>query len=169
MKGFILKHKSILLLALSGFFTALPLIITELGFLQWISVAVAAWILLSLAEDHEIKLRRLYGMGVLFFSVYYATAFHWFFYMYPLDFAGLSNAASVAVVILACFGIGIFQGLQSGLVFLIFGRIARGRFVSAYKIILPFIAAALWVTFGRRLAGGESRGRDCRSDRSTPH
>ncbi len=147
MKSFILKHKNALLLILSGFFTALPLIVTELGFLQWVSIAIAACVLLSLTGKDEVKLRTLYGMGVLFFSVYYATAFHWFFYMYPLDFAGLSNAASLAVVILACFGIGIFQGLQSGLVFLLFGKVARGRVASRYKILMPFVAAALWVTF----------------------
>lgn len=147
MKGFVFKHKNALLLILSGFLTALPLIVTELGFLQWVSVTIAAWVLLSLTENREIRLRRLYGMGVLFFSVYYATAFHWFFYMYPLDFAGLSNAESLAVVILACFGIGIFQGSQSGLVFLLFGKISRGRLASKYKILMPFIAASLWVTF----------------------
>ncbi len=147
MKGFIMKHKNILLLIVSGFLTALPLIITELGFLQWISIAIAAWVLLSLSENKEIRLRKLYGMGVLFFSVYYATAFHWFFYMYPLDFAGLSNAASVAVVLIACFGLGAFQGLQSALVFVLFGKIARSDVAVRHKMILPFSAAALWVTF----------------------
>ena len=146
MKGFILKYRNILLLILSGFLTALPLIITELGFLQWISIAVAAWVLISLADNREIRLRKLYGMGVLFFSVYYATAFHWFFYMYPLDFAGLSNAASLAVVLVACFGLGTFQGLQSALIFLLFGKIARTEVATKHKLILPFSAAALWVT-----------------------
>lgn len=147
MKGFISKCKNVLLLTVSGFLTALPLIITELGFLQWVSVAVAAWVLVSLAENRDVKYRKLYGMGILFFSAYYATGFHWFFYMYPLDFAGLSNAASIAVVLVACFGLGIFQGLQSALIFVLFGKVARTKTAMKHKIILPFTAASLWVIF----------------------
>ena len=147
MKVFIQKHMNVLLLVLSGFLTALPLIVTELGFLQWISVTPAAWVLVSLAENRENRLRKLYGMGVLFFSAYYATGFHWFFYMYPLDFAGLSNAASLGVVLIACLGLGMFQGLQSALVFLLFGKIARSGFAQKYKLVLPFAAASLWVSF----------------------
>ena len=147
MKGFWLKHKNGLLLILSGFLTALPLIITELGFLQWVSIAVAARVLIPVAEDEMVKYRRLYGMGVLFFSAYYATGFHWFFYMYPLDFAGLSNTASIAVVLVACFGLGVFQGVQSALIFVLFGRIARTKTAMAHKLILPFAAASLWVIF----------------------
>lgn len=147
MKGFIFRHKNALLLILSGFLTALPLIITELGFLQWISVALAAWVLIPIAENSEVKYRKLYGLGVLFFSAYYATAFHWFFYMYPLDFAGLSNAASIAVVLVACFGLGIFQGVQSALIFVLFGKIARTKAAMMHKLIIPFSAASLWVIF----------------------
>ena len=127
--------------------TSLPLIITELGFLQWISIIPAAVILIRHAQDRNIRLRRLYGMGVLFFGAYYSLAFHWFFYMYPLDFAGLSNAASIAVVLVACFGLGFFQAVQSAFVFLIFGVLTRSKIEERYLIIKPFCAASLWVIF----------------------
>lgn len=144
MKSFILRHKLRLMLALSGLLTALPLVITEIGFLQWISIIPLAYALVSVAEDESVKLCRFYGMGVLFFAVYYSVSFHWFFYMYPLDFAGLSNAASFAVVLVACFGLGLFQAVQSALVFLIFGFISRTEAVRKHKIIIPFAAASLW-------------------------
>lgn len=147
MKSFILKHKIPLMLILSGFLTSLPLIITEIGFLQWISIIPASYALISSAENEALRLRRLYGMGVLFFAVYYAVSFHWFFYMYPLDFAGLSNAASLAVVVVACFGLGLFQAVQSGLAFLLFGIVSRTEAVRKHKLIMPFLAASLWVIF----------------------
>lgn len=146
MKAIYQKNKIPIWLIISGFFTALPLIITELGFVQWISVVPAAVILIRSAEE-EIKLKRLYGRGVLFFAVYYSFSFHWFFYMYPLDFAGLSNIASIAVVLVACFGLGLFQAVQSALMFLIFGLVSKNRMISKHKIIIPFLVASLWVIF----------------------
>lgn len=147
MKGFYSKIKMPLWLILSGFLTSLPLIFTSLGFLQWVSVIPAAVILMRYAADKAVRLRKLYGMGVLFFGAYYALSFHWFFYMYPLDFAGLSNAESIGVVFIACLGLGLFQAVQTALVFLIFGIATRNKLCEKYSIIKPFCAAALWVIF----------------------
>ena len=144
MKSFYQKIKVPLWIILSGFLTSLPLVITQLGFLQWIAIIPVAIMLIRSAES-DIKLRKLYGRGVLFFAVYYAVSFHWFFYMYPLDFAGLSNAASIAVVLIACFGLGLFQAVQSALMFLLFGLVSRTDAVKNNKIVMPFLAASLWV------------------------
>ena len=141
MKGLYSRIKMPLWLVLSGLLTSLPLIFTELGFLQWVSVIPAAAILMRCAADRSIRLRKLYGLGVLFFGAYYALSFHWFFYMYPLDFAGLSNAASLGVVLIACFGLGMFQAVQTALVFLIFGIMTRNKLCEQYSIIKPFCAA----------------------------
>ncbi len=134
-------------LIISGLLTSLPLIISEFSFIQWVSMIPMAFILMQKASDKSIKLRKLYGMGLLYFWAYYSLSFHWFFYMYPLDFAGLSNIASLGVVVLACFGLGLFQALQSALVFLLFGLITRNDLLSKYKLIKPFAAASLWVIF----------------------
>ena len=142
MKDLYSRIKTPMWLILSGLLTSLPLIFTELGFLQWISVIPAAIILMRYAANRNVRLGKLYGMGVLFFGAYYALSFHWFFYMYPLDFAGLSNAASLGVVLIACFGLGLFQAVQTALVFLIFGIITRNKLCERYGIIKPFCAAA---------------------------
>ena len=147
MKDFYSRIKMPLWLILSGLLTSLPLIFTSLGFLQWVSVIPAAIILMRYASDNTVKLRKLYGMGVLFFGAYYALSFHWFFYMYPLDFAGLSNAESLGVVFIACLGLGLFQAVQTALVFLIFGLATRSKLCEKYSIIKPFCAASLWVVF----------------------
>ncbi len=147
MGYFYSRVKTPLWLILSGLLTSLPLIFTKLAFLQWGSIIPMALILMQKASDKSIKLRRIYGMGLIYFWAYYSLSFHWFFYMYPLDFAGLSNAASLAVVLVACFGLGLFQAVQSAFVFLLFGVISRNGFVEKYKLLKPFIAASLWVIF----------------------
>ncbi|MBR3878689.1 MAG: apolipoprotein N-acyltransferase [Clostridia bacterium] len=147
MKDLYSKIKMPLWLILSGLLTSLPLIFTFLGFFQWVSIIPAAIILMRYAYDRGVKLKSLYGMGVLFFGAYYALSFHWFFYMYPLDFAGLSEAASLGVVLIACFGLGLFQAAQTALVFPLFGFITRSKLCEKHCIIRPFCAAALWVIF----------------------
>ncbi len=147
MKELYYKIKMPLWLIVSGILTSIPLIFTNLGFLQWFSLIPAALMLTSYSENREVRLRAIYGMGVLFFGTYYSLSFHWFFYMYPLDFAGLSNAASLVVVLLACFGIGLFQAAQSACVFLLFGFISRTQISEKYKLLKPFCAASLWVIF----------------------
>jgi apolipoprotein N-acyltransferase len=145
MKNFIIKHKIPIMLVFSGLLSALPLIFTALGFLQWVSFVPAALALILSAEDKSTKFRKLYGRGLLFFWSYYAVTFHWFFYMYPLDFAGLNNAASIVVVLVACFGLSLLQALWSALAFLIFGAAARTDIVKKCRLLLPFLGASVWV------------------------
>ncbi len=139
------KIANIVLLILSGAFTALPLIFPALGFLQWFSIIPAALVLMHSAENERLKLKSYYAKGLLYFWSYYALTFHWFFYMYPLDFAGLSNAASLVVVVVACFGLSLFQALWSAIIFVLFGLIMRLERVRKSWVLTPLIAASLWV------------------------
>jgi len=134
----------LLILAVSAFFTALPLVITELGFLQWISVIPAAIVLIESIRDKDVKLKKMYGRGLIFFWVYYAVVFHWFFYMYPLDFAGLSNGASLVVVLVACLGLSFLQAFFSAFAFVLITAISRTKNVEKLPLFTPFIAAAVW-------------------------
>lgn len=138
------------MLVISGLLTSLPLIITELGFLQWISIIPAAYVLIKSADESKSKvgmLCKLYGMGVIYFGAYYALSFHWFFYMYPLDFAGLDHFASLGIVVLACFGLGLFQAVQSAVAFVLYGIITRTKLLADKVFIRPIIAATLFVIF----------------------
>ncbi len=144
MKEFLIKRKIPLMLIMSGLLSSLPLIFTFLGFLQWVSFIPAAIALIWSAEE-GVKLRKFYGRGLLFFWSYYIVTLHWFFYMYPLDFAGLNNAASLVVVVVACFGLSFFQALWSGIAFVVFGFAARCEIVKKHRILLPFLGAAVWV------------------------
>ena len=132
------------MLAISAIFTALPLIITELGFLQWVSVIPTALVLLECIRDKEIKLKKMYGRGLVFFWIYYAIVFHWFFYMYPLDFAGLTNAASLVVVLVACLGLSFLQAVFSAFAFVLITAISRTKTVEKLPLLTPFVAASVW-------------------------
>ena len=145
MKNFVVKRKIPLMLISSGLLSALPLIFTSLGFLQWVAFIPAAIALILSADTPSMRLRGLYGRGLLFFWAYYAVTFHWFFYMYPLDFAGLNNAASMVVVLVACFGLSFLQAAWSGIAFVLFGVAARTEMVKKHRFLLPFIGAAVWV------------------------
>lgn len=145
MINFITKHKIPLVLIPSGFLTALPLVIPELGFLQWVSLIPMAFALICMCEGEKARPLRAYGMGLIFFMSYYAVTFHWFFYMYPLDFAGLSNGVSLMVVVLACFGTAFLQAIFSALGFVIFTLVARTEFVKKRWYLLPPLMASLWV------------------------
>ena len=145
MKKFIIKHKIPLALIPSGFLTALPLVIPELGFLQWVSLIPMAFALMWMCEGEKVRPFRAYGMGLLFFMSYYAVTFHWFFYMYPLDFAGLSNGISLIVVILACFGTAFLQAIFSALGFVIFVFVAKTKFIQKRVYLMPVLMASIWV------------------------
>lgn len=144
VKKILNKIPPMLMLAISAFFTALPLVITELGFLQWISVIPAAVVLLESIHNKGIKLKKMYGRGLIFFWIYYAVVFHWFFYMYPLDFAGLSNGASLVVVVVACLGLSLIQALFSAFAFVLITAISRTKIIEKRPLLTPFVAAAVW-------------------------
>ena len=145
MKNFLIRHKIPLCLISGGILTALPLIFPSLGFLQWVSLIPMALALMWLAEGEKARLGRAYGMGMLFFMCYYAVTFHWFYYMYPLDFAGVSNGISLIIVSLGCFGISFLQSVFSAITFVLFVVAARSAFMRKRIFLQPILVASLWV------------------------
>jgi len=141
---FVTKFRWPLLLtgaALMGLVVLFP----KLGALQWIVLIPAMAVILTRLTDPGVNFRRMYGMGFCFFAVYFIIAWHWFLWMYPLDYAGLSNPASAAVVILGSVGMGGFQAVTAALLFPLLGLICRSKYLSRRPLLHPFIFAALWV------------------------
>lgn len=145
MKAICIRHKTAICLVFSGLLTGLTIVCPRLGFLQWFSLVPAALMLFACAREEKIGLKRVYWMGILCFWAYYAVALHWFFYMYPLDFAGLSNLASLFVVLIACFGLSFLQAVFSALVFVIITLLLRCELLKKHFISAPFVCAAVWV------------------------
>lgn len=145
LKVFWNRYRSLLMLICSGALSALPVVLPKLGFLQWVAMIPAVFVLLESARDDDIRLRKIYGKGLMFFWAYYAVSLHWFFYMYPLDFAGLSNFASLVVVLLACFGLSFLQAIFSAVAFVIVAAICRLDPIKKRPCIVPFVGASAFV------------------------
>jgi hypothetical protein len=77
------------MLVLSGLLTGLTLVLPSLGFLQWVSIIPASIVLFITVNDQKVGYKAFYSSGIVYFGCFYVTVFQRFFYMYPLDFAGL--------------------------------------------------------------------------------
>ena len=133
-----------LILPLGGILFSLTVIFPQIGSFEWIALIPALLAILTLIPDPTVKYRRLYGLGLVFFWPFYAVNFHWFFYMYPLDFAGMSRPASAVVVTVACLGLSLFQALGAALLFPLMGVATRGKWLSKHTILHPILFACLW-------------------------
>ena len=140
----IIKKYKIALLCISGLLTALTVVFPAIGFLEWVTLIPAAIALICIAGDKEIRLRRIYLCGAAFFMSYYLVIYHWFLYMYPLEFMEVSKGVAILVVIVAWIGLSLVQTLSSSLIFLVFAFIFRSRFFESLKVLVPFLAASLW-------------------------
>ncbi len=142
----ILRFRLPLLLSgaiLLGFTVIFP----QIGLLSWIAMIPSVAVILLWLPDPSIRLRRLWGMGFLFFFAYYLVNFHWFLYMYPLDFAGMSKPVALLVVAVAWFGLSAFQALGAAFVFLLMGIAVRSEFLSKKPLLHPLLFASLWVAW----------------------
>ncbi len=117
---------------LSGLLTALPLLFDVFFFLPWFSLVP----LLLIAK----KKRSAYRHGLVFSLGYYGVLYHWFCYLYPLDFVGLGKAESLAVVAVAWIGMSLLQGAGTALVPFLYRHLTDKR----KTILAPFAAASLW-------------------------
>ena len=139
-----IKKYKILLLCVSGLLTALAVVFPTVGVLEWVTIIPAAMVLICISEDEKIKLRRVYLCGTVFFMSYYLVIYHWFLYMYPLSFMDVSKGVAILVVTVAWIGLSIIQTISSSLIFLVFAIVFRSRIFEKLKILVPFLAAALW-------------------------
>lgn len=111
------------------------------GFIEWFSMIPLVLALLRIAADRKRKLRHAYLYGLFYFECFYAVCFHWFTYLYPLDFTGLDGFGSVMVILVAVFGLSFLQALFGGFLFVLFTLISRlpvmERIKPAAILLLP--------------------------------
>lgn len=139
------RRTRFILLFLSGLLTGITLVIPQIGFIEWISLIPVGTVLLYRASAKEVRLRNLYGDGFVFFYTFYLVCYHWFTYLYPLDFIdGMTEGAALAVVIVSWFGLSLLQAVLSSFVFVIAGIICRGSLCTRFSLLKPFAIAGLW-------------------------
>lgn len=134
-----------LLLFIGGVLTGLTLVFPKIGFLEWITLVPVGVLLLHRASSKDVRLRSLYLDGSVFFYSFYLTCFHWFTYLYPLDFVdGMTKGGALVVVIAAWFGLSLLQALISACFFILAGGIFRSRLCRKAALLKPFMAGAIW-------------------------
>lgn len=103
-------------------------------------------VLLRRASD-KTRGRRLWLLGMCFCYPYYILVYHWFFYLYPLEFTGMSRGAAVAVVIFACFGLALLHGGIFAVAFPLCGAIFRSPLCRRLPWLRLPLGAAVWCIF----------------------
>ncbi len=141
-----------LCLIISATMTAAVLIFPVLAPLEWISLVptMAVLLTLSFARDDVGKrtpLRRFYRYGFLFFFCYQALVYHWFFFLYPLEFTGMSPAAAAVVVVLACFGLALLHGGIYAFSFPVIALVLRSPLCTRLRPLRLPLAAGVWCVF----------------------
>lgn len=133
-----------ILLATSGVLTGLCLCFPVLGVLEWVSLVPALAVFFSEAADESVPLRRLYRHGLVFFYAFSLVIFHWFFYMYPLEFLGVNPFTALLIVLFATLGLSLLQTLFAALFPMLLGVASRGRIVKRYPFLQVIVMAMLW-------------------------
>ena len=127
--------------------TALTLVFPVLGFLEWFSLIPLYIGLYRLCECDEFTFKKAYGYGFLTVYAFYFVIYHWIINLYPLDFIGMDNLSSAAVVAVGWFGLPLLQAIPGALMFLLFRAMHRLPTFFRYPLLRPFVFAALWVVF----------------------
>ncbi len=141
------KSKIFLLLLSGSVLTGLTLIFPAIGVLQWFSLIPTVYCLMKIGGDKKIRLRKLYGYGFFSFYIFYLFPFHFFLYMYPLEFTGITKPAALAVVLVAHLGLSAIQAFFGGFVFVLYGLLARGRLAAKFTALRPVAVGGLWAVY----------------------
>ena len=144
-KNIALNRFRFLLLFVGGVLTGLTLVLPVIGFIEWFTLVPVGIVLLIRASAPEVRLRSLYLDGLVFFYSFYLTCFHWFTYLYPLDFVdGMTKTGALVVVIVAWFGLSLLQALLSATFFVLIGGLFRSRFCKKFFLSKLFLAGIAW-------------------------
>lgn len=126
---------SYIILFLCGILSALPYVIEYTFFLPYFALAP----LFIVASTKKSAYRH----GLSFSMGYYLVVFHWFLYLYPLDFAGIDKGGSIAVIAIAWFGLSLLQAVGTAFVPVLYRLLTK----SNHRLFAPFVAASLWCIF----------------------
>ena len=144
MKRFLEKTDPKAYMFISGLLSGLCVIFSQIGALAYFAMIPCALTVYKKIKDGSYTKRSAYADGFVFFMTYYLVNFHWFVYLYPLDFAGMSKVSAVIVVVLAWLGLSLLQTLVGALNLLWIYLFSKTRVYEKAPILLPIFAASLW-------------------------
>ncbi|MBQ8174573.1 MAG: apolipoprotein N-acyltransferase [Clostridia bacterium] len=138
------------LLFLLGALAALPVSFFQLSALSFAVMIPSLFLFFGTwrRADQKRSFFREYGEGFCFLMGFFMLTFHWFVYLWPLDFVGgMTRAGAFGVILAACVGLPLLQSAGFAFLFPILARLSRTRTVRRFPILLPFLFAAGWVLF----------------------
>ena len=130
------------ILILSGVLTALSTMVSYLGPLAFFSLAPYLYILFKDSDAGRTKCRKLYLYGLVFSLSYFLAVYHWFWYLYPMEFLGFSPLTAFFVCLFFQIGLSLLQAVPYALMPIVF-RYAR----SLGKYVYPIIFGLIWAVF----------------------
>ena len=136
-----------LLLPCGAALLALTLIFPKIGFLEWIAAFPALLFLFGKKSPEKRAFGRYYAYGFLFFYTFYLVVFHWFFALYPMDFAGVEKSTALFLVVFFWLGLSLLQAVVAAFVFPLFHLLSTTRLVRRVPLLTPAVFAALYAVF----------------------
>ena len=135
------------LMFIGAVLTALTLVFPQLGLLEWVTMIPLIIGAVRLCEQENCSLKKAYFYGFLTVYAFYVVIYHWFLYLYPLDFVGMDEASSAVVVAAGWLGLPILQAAVGGLMLLAMRALTKNGFFERLPLMRPFVFASLWVIF----------------------
>ena len=148
-----MKRKTLLfaLLAfLGGFLFALPFFLSgaSAAILACFSGIPALWLLFYELEDTRRSIWFFLRRGFLFSLGYYLGVYHWFLYLYPLDFIeNLTNGQALGVVLFAWIGLSLVATLCFSFIHFNVALLAKTNTVKRHPLLLPPLFASVFTVF----------------------
>ena len=128
-----------LILLASAVLTALTMIFEIMSVFAFVSLAPLVIILIKRCENGK-KVRSSYGIGFLWSFFFYIVIYHWFWYLWPMDFLGVEKPLALVITLFCWIGLSLLQAVGTAFV--------APLFCLAYKkgglLMAPFIFASAW-------------------------
>ncbi|MBQ2252299.1 MAG: hypothetical protein II329_04945, partial [Clostridia bacterium] len=128
-----------LILLASAVLTALTMIFEIMSVFAFVSLAPLVIILIKRCENGK-KVRSSYGIGFVWSFFFYIVIYHWFWYLWPMDFLGIEKPLALVITLFCWIGLSLLQAVGTAFV--------APLFCLAYKkgrlLMAPFIFASAW-------------------------
>ena len=144
VKDVFLRVPPVLLLPLGAVLSALCLLYPGIGFIGWLAMVPALYFLFSRIERSDLRYRRAYGMGFLYFYVFYLVVWHWFVDLYPMEFAGVTKGEAILLIAICWLGLSLLQALLSALALPVLLLLSRTRLLKKRPALLPLLFASVY-------------------------
>ncbi len=138
-KLFTQKRFGLLLLLLSAVVTALTLVFEIMSVLAFVSLVPLVLVLIKRCENNKRPFSS-YGISFLWSLCFYIVIYHWFWYLWPMDFLGVEKPMALLITLFCWIGLSLLQAIGTAFI--------GPLFCLAYKKgglkMTPFVFAAAW-------------------------